>query len=78
MKTKTFFVAALAFIVSAGLSYAIGYLFNIQILKFHYEFTSESGGTFLTIGSLFPLAIGVIASYIAKKRYMNKSQQNLG
>lgn len=65
-------------ILVTGLLFAIGHLFSIRILMFHYEYTNDKSGLYVSGGSLLPIVIGLIASYFAEKFYMYKSQKKLG
>lgn len=63
-----------ALTLTTGLLVAIGYIFTIPILMFHYEYTNDSSGLSITSGSLLPLVAGVVVSYIAEKIYVYNSE----
>jgi hypothetical protein len=70
MNVKGFFVVLSAFAFTTILLYTIGYTFNITWLMLHYEYVNESNGFQIEMGSLIPLIIGLIASYISEKIVM--------
>jgi len=74
MKFKPFLFSFGTFIGSTAILYGIGYLFHISILMFHYEYINEKTGTSLTVGSLLPVVIGLILSFIVEKTYKNKEK----
>ncbi|MGG2065181.1 hypothetical protein [Bacillus sp. S14(2024)] len=65
-------------ILTTGLLFTIGHLFSIPILMFHYEYTNDESGFFISGGSLLPLVISLVVSYFAEKFYVYKHQQKLG
>ncbi|WP_053366450.1 hypothetical protein [Bacillus sp. FJAT-27245] len=78
MKLKSFLVSFAAFVGTAGILYAIGHIFSIPLLMFRHEFTSDSDGFFMNIGSLLPIVIGLATSFVAEKYYLSKVKKNLG
>jgi hypothetical protein len=79
LKLKSFIIAFTALFVTTGALYLIGHLFTIPWLMFHHEYISnEDGFKFTTTGSLIPLVIGCVASFVAEKIYMYSYRQKLG
>ncbi|MEH7480836.1 hypothetical protein V7157_06925 [Neobacillus drentensis] len=78
MKLKSFIVTFGSFVLTVGLLYLVGHMFTIPSLMFHHEYTNNANGFFITTGSLTPLVIGLIISFLAEKIYIFKSRQKLG
>ncbi|MED4228170.1 hypothetical protein [Neobacillus cucumis] len=74
MKLKSFIVTFGLFI----LTNLIGYVFTIPTLMFHYEYTDNTNGFFITTGSLVPIIIGLVISFISERIYIYKHRQKLG
>jgi putative flippase GtrA len=74
MKFKPFILSFCTFVVSTSVLYGIGYLFNISILMFHYEYTNNKSGLFIEAGSILPFVIGFILSFIMEKLYISKQK----
>jgi hypothetical protein len=72
MKIKRFIIGFSSFLFTTSLLYLIGHLFAISLLMLHFEYTNNSNGLSISIGSLLPLIIGLIVSYISEKTYVNK------
>lgn len=78
MKLKGFLVTFGAFALTTVLLYLLGYLFTIPLLMFQYEYTDNASSFFVTTGSLVPLIIGLVVSFITEKIYLHKYRQRLG
>lgn len=77
MKLKSFIVTFGSFVLTTVLLYLIGYVFTIPWLMFHYEYTDNANGFYVTTGSLVPFIIGLVISFIAEKIYIYKYRQKL-
>ncbi|MBT2682706.1 hypothetical protein [Bacillus sp. ISL-37] len=75
MTFKSMIVTLGTFLLTTGILYLIGHSFSITSLMFQYEFSSDSDGFFISGGSLLPLIIGLIASYLAEKIYVHRHRQ---
>ncbi|WP_160723714.1 hypothetical protein [Bacillus sp. USDA818B3_A] len=69
MKIKSFIVSFGSFLLTTALLYLVGYTFTIPLFMLHYEYT-DTNGFFVSTGSLVPLIIGLVISYIAEKIYL--------
>ncbi|MBM7655185.1 hypothetical protein [Neobacillus cucumis] len=78
MKLKSFIVTFGSFILTTTSLYLIGYVFTIPTLMFHYEYTDNTNGFFITTGSLVPIIIGLVISFISERIYIYKHRQKLG
>ncbi|MFF0830676.1 hypothetical protein [Brevibacillus sp. NPDC003440] len=78
MNVKSFIVAFGSIVLTTALLYLIGYVFTIPLLMWHYEYTDSTNGFFVSTGSLVPLIVGLVISFIAEKIYIYKHQQKLG
>lgn len=58
--------------LTTGLLFAIGHLCSVPILMFHYEYTNDQSGFFVSVGSLFPILIGLVVGYFTEKYYIYK------
>ncbi|WP_404330330.1 hypothetical protein [Mesobacillus maritimus] len=72
MKLKSFVVTFGSFVLTTALLYLIGHVFTIPLLMFHYEYTDNANGFFLTTGSLVPIIIGLVISFISERIYLYK------
>ncbi|WP_318509229.1 hypothetical protein [Bacillus sp. T3] len=72
MKLKSFIVAFGSFVLTSTLFYLVGYLFTIPWLMFQFEYTHNPNGFFVSTGSLIPIIIGLVVSFIAEKYYLYK------
>ena len=77
MKLKGFTVTFGAFALATAMLYMLGYVFAIPWLSLQYEYTNNASGFFVSIGSLAPLIIGLLISFIAEKLYIYKCRQKL-
>ncbi len=75
MKVKSFIITTGLFVVTTAFLYLIGNMFTIPVLMFHYEYTDSANGFFTTTGSVVPLIIGLVISFIAEKLYIYKYRQ---
>ncbi|MGI8386839.1 hypothetical protein [Robertmurraya sp. P23] len=78
MKLKGFIVTFGSFALTTALLYLLGYVFTIPWLMLQYEYTDNASGFFVSTGSLVPLVIGLLISFIAEKIYIYKYRQKLG
>jgi hypothetical protein len=78
MKLKGFIVTFGSFALTTAFLYLLGYVFTIPWLMLQYEYTDNASGFFVSIGSLVPLIIGLLISFIAEKIYIYKHRQKLG
>ncbi|WP_226675130.1 hypothetical protein [Mesobacillus jeotgali] len=78
MTFKSLIVTLVTLILTTGTLYLIGHSFSIRWLMFHYEFTSDSDGFFISGGSMLPLILGLIASFLAEKIYVHSQQHRRG
>lgn len=78
MKLKGFIVTFGSFALATTLLYLFGYVFTIPWLMFQYESANNANGFFVSIGSLVPLIIGLVISFIAEKIYLYKYRQKHG
>ena len=78
MKLKGFIVVFGSFALTTALLYMLGYVFTIPSLMLQYEYTNNASGFFVSLGSLVPLVIGLLISFIAEKIYIYKYRQKLG
>ncbi|WP_079508706.1 hypothetical protein [Mesobacillus jeotgali] len=72
MTFKSLIVSLGTLILSTGLFYLIGHIFSIESLMFYYEFHFDGEGFFVSSGSMIPLVIGLLASFIAERQYVKK------
>lgn len=72
MKLKSFIIGMISFVLTTGLLSAVGYLFKIPLLMFHYEYTDYENDFYIITGSLFPILIGFAVSFFAEKIYQHK------
>ncbi|MEH7114757.1 hypothetical protein V7124_20725, partial [Neobacillus niacini] len=72
MKLKSFIVSFGAFVLTTTILYLIGYIFTIPLFMFQYEYTNNVNGYFISIGSLVPILIGLVISFISEKIYLYK------
>ncbi len=77
MKLKGFIVTFGSFALTTAFLYLLGYVFTIPWLMLQYEYTDNASGFFVSIGSLVPLIIGLLISFIAEKIYIYKYRQKL-
>lgn len=77
MKLKAFIVTFGSFALTTALLYLLGYVFTIPWLMLQYEYTDNADGFFVSTGSLVPLIIGLVISFIAEKIYIYKYRQKL-
>ncbi|MEH7121444.1 hypothetical protein V7128_29190 [Neobacillus vireti] len=77
MKLKSFIVTFGSFVFTTTFLYLIGYMFTIPPLMFHYEFTDNANGFFITTGSLVPIIIGLVISFFSERIYLFKHRQKL-
>ncbi|MEH6908268.1 hypothetical protein [Neobacillus drentensis] len=70
MKLKRFIVTFGSFALTRALLYLLGYVFTIPWLMFQYEYTNNASGLLDSAGSLVPLLIGLVISFIAEKIYI--------
>ena len=70
MKLKSFIVTFGSFVLTTGMLYLFGHLFTIPWLMFHYEYTVNGNGFFISAGSLVPLTLGLIVCFLAEKIYV--------
>ena len=75
MTIKSLVVTLGTLFLTTGLLFLIGHIFTIRWLMFYYEYTSDAEGFFISGGSMIPLMIGLIASFIAEKMYVYKRRQ---
>ncbi|MEK4130117.1 hypothetical protein NYE67_10570 [Solibacillus sp. FSL W8-0474] len=78
MKLKGFIVTLGTFALTTALLYLLGYVLTIPWLMLQYEYTNNASEFFFSIGSLVPLVIGLLISFIAERIYMYKSRQKFG
>jgi|GEM_PF-6535839 len=62
-------------ILSILLIYAVGSLFNLSWLQFHYsnEYSPEDGRSIHVGGSILPIIIGIVVYFIVAKMIPKKS-----
>lgn len=77
MKLKSFIVAFGSLVLTTTLLYLIGYIFSIPLLMFQYEYKDSVNGFFISTGSLIPIMIGLVISFVSEKVYLYKHQKNL-
>ena len=77
MKLKSFIVTLGSFVFTTTFLYLIGYMFTIPPLMFHYKFTDNANGFFITTGSLVPILIGLVISFFSERFYLFKHRQDL-
>lgn len=77
MKVKRFLIGMSSFVLTASVLYLLGHLLGISILKVKYEYTNNDSGLFLSMGSLLPIVVGLIVSFISEKVYMTRYQQRI-
>jgi hypothetical protein len=53
-------------------------MFTIPWLMFHHEYSDNVNGLFITTGSMTPLIIGLVVSFLAEKIYIYQYQKRLG
>ncbi|AIM14888.1 MULTISPECIES: hypothetical protein [Neobacillus] len=76
MKLKGFIITFGSFALTTSLLYFLGSVFTIPSLMFHYEYTHDAGGFFISIGSsLVPIIIGLVVSYIAEKMFLYRERK---
>lgn len=78
MKVKSFIVGFVSFATATALLYLLGYIFTIPFLMFRYEYTNNESEFFISIGSLAPIIIGLVISFIAEKIYRHNYRKKLG
>ena len=78
MKLKGFIVTFGSFALTTALLYLLGYVFTIPWLMFQYEYINNASGLFVSSGSIVPLIIGLVISFIAEKIYIYKYRQKIG
>ncbi|GAM12459.1 hypothetical protein [Mesobacillus selenatarsenatis] len=78
MTIKSLVVTLGTLILTTGLLFLVGHIFTIRWLMFYYEYTSDAEGFFISGGSMIPLIVGLISSFIAEKVYAYKQNQNHG
>ncbi|WP_066253961.1 hypothetical protein [Neobacillus drentensis] len=78
MKLKGFIVTFVSFALTTALLYLLGYVFTIPWLMFQYEYTNNASVFFVSAGSLVPLIIGLVISFIVEKIYLYKYRQKFG
>ena len=78
MKLKSFIVAFGSFVLTTTLLYIVGYFLKIPWLMFDFKYTDKQNGFFISTGSLIPLLIGLVISFVAEKYYLFKYGQKSG
>ncbi|MEH7249558.1 hypothetical protein V7114_22590 [Neobacillus niacini] len=78
MKLKNSIVTFGAFVLTTTILYLIGYIFTIPLFMFQYEYTNNVNRFFISIGSLVPILIGLVISFISEKIYLYKRRRNIG
>ena len=77
MKLKSFIVAFGSLVLTTTLLYLIGYIFTIPLLMFQYEYKNNVNGFFISTGSLIPIMIGLVISFISEKIYLYKNRKKI-
>lgn len=67
MKKRKFIVGLTTFLITTGLLFGIGYMFEIPWLMFHHEFTDPSTGLYTITGSVAPVVLGIMFSYFSER-----------
>jgi len=62
-----FIVCFSSLVLTAGSLFFIGYLFSIPLFMFQHEYTDVTNGYMTYTGSILPLLIGVVVSFLSKK-----------
>lgn len=75
MKLKSIVVTFGSFVLTTAILYLIGYIFTIPLLMFHYEYTDNANGFFITTGSLVPIMIGLVISFTSERIFIYKHRQ---
>ncbi|MFP7486449.1 hypothetical protein SFC65_19985 [Priestia filamentosa] len=75
MLLKRFVVNLVSIILTIALLYLMGYLFNIPILSFHYEYTHNTATFSVSGGSLLPLIIGLVIGFFAEKLFIYRCRK---
>jgi hypothetical protein len=78
MSIKSLVVTLGTLFFTTGLLFLVGHIFTIRWLMFSYEYTSDAEGFFISGGSIIPLIVGLISSFIAEKVYTYKHNQKHG
>lgn len=76
MKSRSFIVTIGSFFLVTAILYFIGYLFTIPLFMFEYEYTGDKNGFFISAGSLLPIFIGLLASFVAETVYKYDYRKN--
>ncbi|MFB8426948.1 hypothetical protein ACFC4S_33875 [Priestia megaterium] len=67
-----------ALFLTTGLLLAIGHLFKIPILMFHYKYINNEDGLYINAGSMLPIIAGLVVCYTAEKIYLYKYKKKIG
>lgn len=78
MTFKSLVVTLGTLFLTTGLLFLIGHIFTIRWLMFYYEYSADAEGFYISGGSMIPLIIGLIFSFIAEKIYVYKYSQTPG
>lgn len=78
MTFKSLVVTLGTLLVTTGFLFLIGHIFTIRWLMFSYEFYADDEGFFISGGSMIPLIIGLVFSFLAEKFYVYKHGQKNG
>ncbi|MDX8366595.1 hypothetical protein [Cytobacillus sp. IB215665] len=77
MKKKLFWFPLLAALISVGILYTIGNIFEISFLSWQfYKENPSEGVIFETGGSFIPIIIGFIVGFITERILKNKHKRN--
>jgi hypothetical protein len=64
VKAQSSIIIFFSFIITATLFYFLGHLLTIPWLMFQYKFTRDPFWLSFSIGSFFPLMLGVVVSFL--------------
>ncbi len=70
MKLKKFFVGFFSFIVTAVILFWLGNIIGIPWLTFQYKYVMNSEGFLFEGGSLLPIFVALVVSFLAEKIYL--------
>ena len=76
MKFKKFFVGLSSFIATVAILFWLGELIEIPWLTFHYNFINNSDDFSFEVGSLLPIFIALVVSFLAEKIYLKKYEMH--
>jgi hypothetical protein len=69
---KSLIVSLGTLILTTGSLLLVGHIFSIEPLMFYFQFHSDPEGFSVSGGSMIPLILGLLASFIAEKLYVKK------